>query len=259
MLSYLIHKARLRLAVPLLLVLLFSYAALWVFQDPIRTKIRKILGGYSTEILDLPVPDLISWGLLAVIAVATVILVLSVGLALNRRLAIKPGDGEPVMPAQGSGGRGGSGEIHGDRGTVIGGRGGDGGPGGKGGDGGGGIAHGDDALIIGGDGGNAGTSDGRGGRPPRSPGEVSGLPTSMWRFGRGGAGGNAPEYNRRIRILAQVRQEYIDMFPEDAPYIHAGVDLVPATWVNKRLEELGEGWTVTLAQDRGYILPPLVR
>src|SRR5262245_6049175 len=55
--------------------------------------------------------------------------------------------------ARGAGGAGGSGTITGDRGTVIGGRGGQGGVSGRGGDGGGGSIQGNDGIIIGGDGG----------------------------------------------------------------------------------------------------------
>lgn len=156
----------------------------------------------------------------------------------------------------GRGGAGGGGVIEGDRGTVVGGRGGRGGTGGQGGDGGSGFVRGNDAIIVGGDGGDAGGWDGRGGRGARGPMERSGGPTSLWRFGKGGAGGNAPEYNRRLALLAQIRREYMDAFPDEIPFIEAGVDPVPTNWVNKRLEELGEQWTVELDQG-GYALPPL--
>jgi hypothetical protein len=156
----------------------------------------------------------------------------------------------------GQGGTGGSGTIVGNRGTVIGGRGGVGGTGGKGGDGGSGFIQGDDGVIVGGDGGNAGTPDGRGGRGARSPFERTDQPTSMWRYGKGGSGANAPEYNRRLLVLASIRQEYRDAFPEEGAFIDAGVDPIPLNWVNKRLEERGEVWRVEMG-DAGYILPPL--
>lgn len=156
----------------------------------------------------------------------------------------------------GQGGSGGSGTILGDRGVVIGGRGGRGGIYGRGGDGGSGTIAGDDGMVIGGDGGDAGCADGRGGRGARGPTERYGIDTSMWGFGRGGRGADAPEYTRRIELLARVRQEYIDRFDDDAPYIAAGVDAVPVDWINQRLDELGEDWHVARG-DEGYVLPAL--
>ena len=155
-----------------------------------------------------------------------------------------------------SGGDGGSGTIFGNRGTIIGGEGGRGGTGGSGGHGGSGTVFGDNGLIIGGDGGDAGGGDGRGGRGARGPTERYGSNTSMWGFGRGGRAGDAPEYIRRLGVLTQIRQEYLDKFPEDAPYILAGIDPVPIAWVNQRLDELDEGWHVVWGEE-GYVLPPL--
>jgi hypothetical protein len=158
----------------------------------------------------------------------------------------------------GVGGEGGGGTIIGNRGTVIGGRGGNGGVSGIGGRGGGGIIHGDDGLIIGGDGGSASTADGRGGQGGRGPTERLGFPSEMWGYGRGGSAPNHPEYDRRIHLLSQIRREYLDRFPSDAPYILAGIESVPVDWVNQRLAELCEPWTVT--RDKcGYVLPALER
>jgi hypothetical protein len=156
----------------------------------------------------------------------------------------------------GIGGDGGGGTIIGDRGTVIGGRGGDGGVSGLGGKGGSGFIQGDDGLIIGGDGGSATTADGRGGRGARGPTERFGFTTDTWGYGRGGSAPNHPEYDRRIALLESVRHEYLAKFPDDAPYIEAGVDPVPIDWINQRLVELGESWTVKCGE-RGYVLPPL--
>jgi hypothetical protein len=133
-------------------------------------------------------------------------------------------------------GVGGGGSIVGDNGKIIGGKGG----GIGGGNGGGGVITGNHGMIIGGDAGGGPTPDGRGGKSPRSPGEVAELPTELWKYGRGGAGSNAPEYNRRLQILRRIRREYIDMFPDTGPYIEAGVDQVPIAWVNTRLKELQE-------------------
>lgn len=115
---------------------------------------------------------------------------------------------------------------------------------------------GDDGLIIGGDGGSCGTADGRAGKGGRGPTERLGFPTFLWGPGRGGCGDNQPEYNRRIKLLAQFRTEYQAKFPSDAQYIDAGVDIVPTDWINQRLIEFGEAWQVELGEN-GYLLPPL--
>src|SRR5579863_4909115 len=155
------------------------------------------------------------------------------------------------------GGKGGNAKVGGNRSRAVGGPGGDAGDGaGRGGDGGSAEVHGDDAFAQGGAGGNAGTADGRGGRRAKGGAELANARTELWGFGCGGAGGNAPEYNRRLGLLRRYRQEYSRTFPQDAPFIEAGVDPVPINWINKRLEEEGETWQVEM-RDGGYILPPL--
>ena len=156
----------------------------------------------------------------------------------------------------GVGGDGGGGTIFGDRGTIIGGQGGDGGTGGNGGKGGSGFLQGDDGLVIGGNGGSAGNADGRGGKGAQSPLQRYGTPTSLWAFGRGGSGGNHPEYDRRLALLAQFRQEYLITLPDQASYVHAGVDIVPVEWINQRLAECDELWRVEMGA-LGYTLPSL--
>lgn len=141
--------------------------------------------------------------------------------------------------------------------AAIGGRGGLGNQLAKGGPGGDAKADGPGSLAMGGDGGNAGTPDGRGGRRTISPGERLGLPTDSWAFGYGGAGANRPEYDRRLVLLTRIRHEYASAFPHDWKFIEAGIDPVPMSWVNKRLEELGEQWRVVGMHDGGYIMPPM--
>lgn len=158
--------------------------------------------------------------------------------------------------SSGVGGAGGGGKIIGNRGTIIGGRGGAGGVGGTGGAGGSGHIEGDDGLIVGGDGGNCATPDGRGGRAAPSPAERTGLPSELWIYGRGGAGGNVPEYDRRLAVLKRIRLEYMTKFPDEVPFIDAGIDPVPINWVNKRLEELSERWRVGMGAG-GYVMPAL--
>jgi hypothetical protein len=185
------------------------------------------------------------------------------GFAMGHNGQISVGTASPPVdvptPADGRGGRGGSGTIIGGSGEIVGGRGGEGGApnGGRGGDGGGGTVVGPGPVrIIGGAGGGAGQYDGRGGRAAPGGSEVNNGPTMFWKYGRGAIGGNATEYNRRLAILTMIRQEYFREFPDETQFINAGVEQVPVNWVNKRLEELGETWRVEL-QDGGYKMPPL--
>jgi len=156
----------------------------------------------------------------------------------------------------GVGGEGGSGTIIGDRGLVIGGKGGNSGVAGVGGKGGSGFINGNDGVIIGGNGGNGATADGRGGKPAKGPAERFGMDSFMWGYGRGGAGANHPEYDRRVKLLSAICLEYKTKFPEDGLYIDAGIDRVPADWVNQRLLEFHESWCV-LDCETGFSLPSL--
>jgi hypothetical protein len=45
-------------------------------------------------------------------------------------------------------------------------------------------------------------------------------------------------------VLSRVCGEYSERFPQDAPYIDAGLEQVPTDWLNQRLVELGERWQV---------------
>lgn len=166
-----------------------------------------------------------------------------------------PSKARSMLNAIGIGGRGGNARVVGRNSMAEGGVGGQGGVG-TGGAGGDAEVLGDNSYARGGDGGNSGQLDGRGGRRTMSPGERLNLPTSTWAFGHGGAGANAPEYNRRLKLLTEIRTEYIQMFPGDGVFINAGVDQVPARWVNKRLEEQGEPWEIEM-KDGGYKMPPL--
>ncbi len=156
----------------------------------------------------------------------------------------------------GIGGDGGSFDVKSNKGTIIGGRGGKGGVSGIGGKGGGGIVHNNKGLIIGGDGGDAAQADGRGGRGAKGPTEKFGFLTDTWGYGYGGSSPNHPEYNRRLNLLIQFRQEYLKKFPPRFPFIDAGIDQVPIDWINQKLVESNENWTVQMG-DEGYLLPPL--
>jgi len=167
-----------------------------------------------------------------------------------------PSQAESVLDAIHSGGRGGSAKVVGRYSGAEGGAGGQGGIG-PGGDGGDAQVLGDYSFARGGDGGNSAQFDGRGGRRTLSQGERLNLETFMWPFGYGGAGANTPEYDRRLKILTEIRKEYVQAFPGDEVFINAGVDQVPLRWVNKRLEEKGETWRVLGLKDGGYKMPPL--
>ena len=117
----------------------------------------------------------------------------------------------------GRGGRGGGGTIEGDRGVILGGRGGEGGPtgAGRGGDGGSGHIKGDGGLIVGGDGGEAGQL-GRGGLGGSSPFERLGLGDvrlpdgrKLSDFGRGGDGGAPPiTHGGNLYVLALLVRQF---------------------------------------------------
>jgi hypothetical protein len=153
------------------------------------------------------------------------------------------------------GGKGGGATVTG-RGVARGGDGGDGGIGeGKGGDGGDAFVGGD-GRAAGGGGGSGPTPDGRGGRGARGPTEVIGGRSCTWPYGAGGDGPNHPEYNRRLELLARYRREFCAALPRRAPYVEAGIDPVPVSWINTRLSEEGEEWRVEMGAG-GYVLPPL--
>jgi hypothetical protein len=143
----------------------------------------------------------------------------------------------------GRGGQGGNAHAIGARSTAIGGQGGRGGVG-PGGDGGHGVANGDRSISIGGNGGDGAQSGGVGGRGARGPTERFGFPSYMWGAGRGGRGGCTPEFIRLSEVLSSICREYLQRFPQDEPFINAGLEQVPTDWLNQRLVELGERWQV---------------
>jgi hypothetical protein len=127
--------------------------------------------------------------------------------------------------------------------------------GGRGGDA---KAEGLNSIAIGGDGGNAMTPDGRGGKCTASPCEHLNFPTELWKYGYGGAGENHPEYDRRLSVLINIRNEFRLEYPSKWRFIEAGVDTVSTSWINKRLEEIGENWRIKALSDAGYVLPDLL-
>ena len=59
-----------------------------------------------------------------------------------------------------------------------------------------------------------------------------------------------------MALLLRIREQYMTKFPHDTPYIQAGIDVVPIAWVNQRLVELNENWSVEFGE-HGYRLPAL--
>ncbi len=55
---------------------------------------------------------------------------------------------------------------------------------------------------------------------------------------------NIEEQKRRAKILAMLRQEYILSYDNLSSGLLAGTEQPPSDWINQRLEELGEKWTV---------------
>ncbi len=85
---------------------------------------------------------------------------------------------------------------------------------------------------------------------------MNGGASFLWPFGAGGDGANHPEYNRRLELLVRYRREFCARLPQRAPYVDAGIDPVPISWINTRLAEENEAWRVEKGAD-GYVLPPL--
>jgi len=139
----------------------------------------------------------------------------------------------------GPGGPGGNAFAIGDRSSATGGDGGRGGLG-PGGPGGHAVATGDRSVSKGGHGGDAAQPGGVGGRGGRGPLDKFGTPSRMWGIGRGGRGGCTPEFIRLSPVLSRICSEYLQRFPQDAPFINAGLEQVPTDWLNQRLAELGE-------------------
>lgn len=163
----------------------------------------------------------------------------SPGMQPVRRQFLSIGDD----PNNERGGRGGDAHAIGVRSTAIGGHGGRGGVG-PGGNGGHGRATGQASVSIGGNGGDGAQPGGMGGRGARGPTERFGLHSSMWGPGRGGRGPCTPDFIRLREVLSGICKEYLERFPDDVPFINAGLERVPTDWLNQRLVELGERWQV---------------
>ncbi|HMI97823.1 MAG TPA: hypothetical protein VK479_15015 [Micropepsaceae bacterium] len=161
------------------------------------------------------------------------------------------------QPQQGQGGKGGSGEIFGNSGTIIGGRGGKVGPGGlgRGGDGGGGVIHGDGGTIIGGEGGSVdGTNIWY---PPAQSSYIQFLEsqgqTPDFNVQYPGAGGATAGWLERQEVVVKIREEYFKKAGQDAKVQTSKIEGVPLEYINEKLREFGLPWRARPAQKYWYL------
>jgi hypothetical protein len=173
-----------------------------------------------------------------------------------QHVAKKPPTSDVNAP-QGQGGRGGSGEIFGDSGTVIGGKGGDVGPGalGRGGDGGGGVIHGHGGTIIGGQGGSVdGTNIWF---PPAQSGFIQHLESQGqspdFNVQYPGAGGASGGWLERQQVVVKIREDYFKKHGQNAKIQSSKIEDVPLEYINERLKDSGFPWRARIEQKYWYL------
>lgn len=161
----------------------------------------------------------------------------------------------PAQQAQG--GKGGSGEIFGNNGTIIGGKGGSVGPGGigRGGDGGGGVIHGDGGTIIGGEGGSVdGTNIWF---PPAQSGYIQYLESQGQTPDFGvqypGAGGASAGWLQRQQVVIKIREEYFKKTRQEAKLQSSKIEDVPLEHVNESLKDSGYPWRARIEKKYWYL------
>lgn len=155
------------------------------------------------------------------------------------------------------GGIGGSGEIFGNNGLVIGGKGGSVGTGGRGrgGDGGGGIVHGDNGIIIGGEGGSV---DGINiWFPPAQSAYIQYLEsqgqTPDFDVQYPGAGGASGGWLQRQQAVAKIREEYFRKTGQDSKVRSSKISDVPLEYINDKLSESGYPWRARVEKKYWYL------
>ena len=159
------------------------------------------------------------------------------------------------QPIQGRAGRGGSGEIFGNIGTIIGGKGGRVGAGGtgRGGDGGGGVIHGDGGVIVGGEGGSV---DGVNiWYPPAQSAYIQMVleaqgQTPDFNVQYPGAGGASGGWLQRQQVVVKIREEYFKKTGQEAKIASSKIEDVPLDYINEKLKEGGYAWRARV--DRKY-------
>lgn len=160
-------------------------------------------------------------------------------------------------PIQGQGGEGGSGEIFGNNGIIIGGKGGNVGPGGVGigGAGGSGVIHGDGGTIIGGEGGSVdGTNVWF---PPAQSSYIQYLESQGHTPDFGvqypGAGGATAGWRQRQQTVVKIRDEYFRKIGQEAKIKSSKIEDVPLEYINERLKEAGYSWRARIEKKYWYL------
>lgn len=242
------------------LTLIFAFAR-WRFPAvPNRISEAGLLAGISIIVGGIIMPQLnLGWPVLLLFTAGFLFIGGAFHLALKEKVpkrspAIAVG-APPTPDAQG--GKGGSGEIFGNNGTIIGGKGGSVGPGGvgHGGDGGGGIIHGDGGTIIGGEGGSVdGTNIWF---PPAQSAYIQFLESQGQTPDFGvqypGAGGASGGWLQRQQVVAQIREEYFKKLGQAAKLQSSKIEDVPLEYVNQRLKEYGHPWRARIEKKYWYL------
>jgi hypothetical protein len=176
-------------------------------------------------------------------------------LSIDGMPAIEGTEVQPSSRAQG--GKGGSGEIFGNNGIIIGGKGGNVGPDGvgRGGDGGGGVIHGDGATIIGGEGGSV---DGANiWYPPAQSGYIQYLEsqgkTPDFGVQQPGEGGATSGWLERQQVVSKIREEYFKNKSQDAKIQTSKIEDVPLKYINEKLKEAGYLWRARIEKKYWYL------
>jgi hypothetical protein len=166
----------------------------------------------------------------------------------------------PAPPHQdeaAEGGKGGSGEIFGNDGTIIGGKGGNVGLGGvgSGGEGGGGVIHGDGGTIIGGEGGSVdGTNIWF---PPAQSGYIRYLETQGQTPDFGvqypGAGGATAGWLQCQQVVVKIREEYFKKTRQEAKIRSSKIEDVPLEYINEKLKQAGYQWRARIEKKYWYL------
>lgn len=164
---------------------------------------------------------------------------------------------EVIRVSQARGGKGGSGEIFGNNGTIIGGKGGRVGFSGegRGGDGGGGVIHGDGGTIIGGEGGSV---DGINiWYPPAQSGYIQYLEsqgqTPDFNVQYPGAGGATGGWIERQQVVVKIREEYFKKMGQASKVQSSKIGDVPLEYINEELKEAGYLWRARIDKKYWYL------
>jgi hypothetical protein len=159
-------------------------------------------------------------------------------------------------PPQAQAGSGGSGQILGNNGIIIGGKGGNVGFGiGRGGDGGSGVIHGDGGVIIGGEGGSVdGTNVWF---PPAQSAFIQHLESQGQTPNFGvqypGAGGASGGWLHRQQIVEKIREAYFKESGNERKIQSSKIGDVPLEYINEMLKQSGYPWRARIEKKYWYL------